>query len=162
MASVSSSQSLPKTLTHPSNVYFELVDGHIAFNNGVTLLESKFPKYKDMLQFLSNCCLSKALVIQPSAVYNKYLSELWYSTEVVANTITFSLSNFEKPLSFNRDIFASVVGLEYSKEYVSLPDHEAMKDAIATLGLSDDKEPEMTSKEVAHSFPLRLRFFSPT
>ncbi|GKG26259.1 hypothetical protein Tco_0399405, partial [Tanacetum coccineum] len=35
-------------------------------------------------------------------------------------------------------------------EYVSLPDHEAVKDAIATLGLTDEKEQEMTSEDLAH------------
>ncbi|GKE65274.1 hypothetical protein Tco_1519435 [Tanacetum coccineum] len=104
MTSESTSQSLPKKLTCPTNVHFELAD---------------------------------ALVIQPSAVYNKYLRDLWYSTEVLDNTITFSLSYIEKSLSFDRDIFASIIGLEYSKEYVSLPNHEAMKDSIATLGADD-------------------------
>ncbi|GJZ83428.1 hypothetical protein Tco_0648601 [Tanacetum coccineum] len=150
MASESSSQQLPKTLSPPSNVHFELEDGNIAFNNSVALLESKYPEYKDMLQFISNCCISKALVIQPSAVYNKYLRDFWYTAEVVNNTITFSLSNVEKPLSFDRNIFASVIGLEYSKNYISLPDHETVKDVIATLGLTDEKEQEMTSEDLAH------------
>ncbi|GJX00846.1 hypothetical protein Tco_0184759 [Tanacetum coccineum] len=77
------------------------------------------------------------MVIQPSAVYNKYLRDLWYSAKILDNTITFSLSHIEKSLSFDRDIFASIIGLEYSKEYVSFPDHEAMKNAIATLGADD-------------------------
>ncbi|GJZ76651.1 hypothetical protein Tco_0641323, partial [Tanacetum coccineum] len=162
MASESLSQPLPKTLTHPSNFRFELEDGNIAFNNSVALLEYKYPEYKDMLRFISYSCISKELVIQPLVVYNKYLRDFWYSTEVVENTITFSLLNVKKPLSFNQDIFVSVIDLEYSKEYVSLPDHEAVKDAIATLRLSDEKELEMSSKDVAHSSPLRLRFFSPT
>ncbi|GJZ42638.1 hypothetical protein Tco_0589893 [Tanacetum coccineum] len=58
-------------------------------------------------------------------------------------------------MSFNRDIFASAIGLEYSKDYVSLLDHETVKDSIATLGLSDEKEPEMSSEDLAHSSPLR-------
>ncbi|GJV97553.1 hypothetical protein Tco_1549130 [Tanacetum coccineum] len=130
MASESSSQQLPKTLTPPSYVHFELEDGHVAFNS-VALLEFKYPEYKDMLQFISHCCISKALVIKPS-------------------------------VSFDRNIFASVTGLEYSKNYVSLPDHETVKDAIATLGLLDEKETEKSSRDLAHSSPLRLRFFSPT
>ncbi|GJX02546.1 hypothetical protein Tco_0186459 [Tanacetum coccineum] len=132
MTSESTSQSLPKKLTRPTNVYFELADDHIAFNNSVVLLDLTIPEFKEMLQFL------KALVIQPYAVYNKYLMDLWYSAKVLDNTITFSLSHIEKSLSFDRDIFASIIGLEYSKEYVSLPDHEAMKDAIATLEGADD------------------------
>ncbi|GJR34715.1 retrovirus-related pol polyprotein from transposon TNT 1-94 [Tanacetum coccineum] len=90
------------------------------------------------------------------------IREFWYTAKVEDNTITFSLLNVEKPLSFDHDIFASVIGLEYSKNYVSLPDHEAVKEAITTLGLADKKEPEMKLKDLAHSSPLRLRYFSPT
>ncbi|GJU69137.1 hypothetical protein Tco_1255396 [Tanacetum coccineum] len=162
MTSESTSQSLPKKLTCPTNVHFELADGHIAFNNSVVLLDLTIPEFKDMLQFLSKCCILKALVIQPSAVYNKYLRDLWYSAKVLDNTITFSLSHIEKSLSFDRDIFASIIGLEYSKEYVSFPDHEAMKDAIATLGLSNRKDSDLSSSNLAHSSPLRLRYFSST
>ncbi|GKB90400.1 retrovirus-related pol polyprotein from transposon TNT 1-94 [Tanacetum coccineum] len=83
-------------------------------------------------------------------------------SEVVDDTITYSLSNIEKPLSFNRDIFSSVIGLDYTKDFVSLPPHEAVKDALATLGLADDKRLTMTSVALAHSSPLRIRYFSPT
>ncbi|GKA88509.1 hypothetical protein Tco_0810273 [Tanacetum coccineum] len=48
MALESSSQQQPK-LTPASNVHFECEDGHIAFNNSITLLESKIPLYNDML-----------------------------------------------------------------------------------------------------------------
>ncbi|GJZ75234.1 zinc finger, CCHC-type containing protein, partial [Tanacetum coccineum] len=92
----------------------------------VALFESKIPLYKDMLLFLSNGFISKALTIQPSVIYTKYLRELWYTAEVVDDAITFSLSNVEKPLSFNRDIFSSVIGLDYTKDFVSLPLHEAL------------------------------------
>ncbi|GJV97557.1 hypothetical protein Tco_1549134 [Tanacetum coccineum] len=137
MASKSSSPSLPKTLARPTNIHLELANGHIAFNNSVSLLDSKIPEFKDVLQFLSK-------------------------SEVVDNTINFSLSHIEKSLSFDRDLFASVIGLEYSKEYVSFPDHEAVKDTIATLGLSDEKDSDLSSRDLAHSSPLRLRYFSPT
>ncbi|GKC53195.1 hypothetical protein Tco_1075940, partial [Tanacetum coccineum] len=143
------------------NITSEVYDGHIALNNSVAILESKCPEHQDMLQFLSKCCISKALVIQPSATYNKYLRDFWYSAEVEDNTISFSLLNVKKTLSFDRDIFASVIGLEYSKEYVSMHDHDVVKDAIATLGLSDEKDSEMTSLDLAHSSPLRIRYFSP-
>ncbi|GJS01069.1 retrovirus-related pol polyprotein from transposon TNT 1-94 [Tanacetum coccineum] len=103
-----------------------------------------------------------ALVIQPSAIYNKYLRDFWYSAKVVDNSITFSLSNVERSLSFDSDTFASVIGLEYLKEYISLPDHEAVKDVIATLRLSYGNYLDLSSKDLAHSTPLRLRYFSPT
>ncbi|GJV56825.1 hypothetical protein Tco_1457830 [Tanacetum coccineum] len=80
MASESSSQQQPK-LTLSSNVHFECEDGHIAFNNSIALLESKIPLYNDMLQFLSNSCISTALTKQPSAYYSKYLREFWYTAE---------------------------------------------------------------------------------
>ncbi|GKC49007.1 hypothetical protein Tco_1071752, partial [Tanacetum coccineum] len=72
-------------------------------------------------------------------------------SEVVDATITYPLSNIEKPLSFNQDIFSSVIGLDYTKDFVSLPLHEVVKDALATLGLADDKRPTMTSVALAHS-----------
>nr|GEW02130.1 hypothetical protein [Tanacetum cinerariifolium] len=152
----------PQPLIAPSNVQFDYEDVNIAFNNSIALLESKIPLYKDMLLFLSNNCISKALTIQPSAIYTKYLREFWYITKVADDTITFSLLNIEKQLSFNRDIFSSIIGLDYTKDFVSLPTHEAVKDAIATLRLADDKRPTMTFVALAHSSPLRIKYFSPT
>ncbi|GKE81296.1 hypothetical protein Tco_1551296, partial [Tanacetum coccineum] len=168
MSSQSSSQESSSQQTEQqnqqatSNFQFECEDVNFAFNNGVALLESKFPLYKDMLLFLSNSCISKALTIQPFASYTKYLRELWYTVEVTGDSITFSLLKVDKPLSFNRDILSSVIGLDSTKDFVSLPPHEAVKEALATLGLSDDKRPTMTSVAMAHSSPLRLRYFSLT
>ncbi|GJX35466.1 retrovirus-related pol polyprotein from transposon TNT 1-94 [Tanacetum coccineum] len=105
---------------------------------------------------------SEALTIQPSAIYTKYLREFWYTAEVKDNTITLSLLNVEKTLSFNRDIFTSVIGLDYTKDFVQLPSHDSVKKAIAILGLADEKDPEMTSVDLAHSSLLRLVYFSPT
>ncbi|GJZ84615.1 hypothetical protein Tco_0649954, partial [Tanacetum coccineum] len=81
---------------------------------------------------------------------------------VTGDSITFSLLKVDKPLSFKRDILSSVIGLDSTKDFISLPPHEAMKKALATLGLSDDKRPTMTSVALAHSSPLRLRYFSPS
>ncbi|GJT28053.1 hypothetical protein Tco_0908328 [Tanacetum coccineum] len=74
MASDASSRQQPK-LTPASNAYFECEDGHIALNNSIAFLEFKIPLYADMLQFLSNSCISTALTKQPSAYYPKYLRE---------------------------------------------------------------------------------------
>ncbi|GJV80875.1 hypothetical protein Tco_1516745 [Tanacetum coccineum] len=162
MASESSTQQQPQPLKAATNVHFECEDAKLAFNNSVALLTSKVPTYNDMLQFLTHCCISKALTIQPSAIYNKYLREFWYTAEVVDNTITFSLSHHNTPLTFDRDIFASVIGLNYTTDFVPVPSHEAVKDAITTLGLSDEKNPEATSADLAHSSFLRIRYFTPT
>ncbi|GKC51035.1 hypothetical protein Tco_1073780 [Tanacetum coccineum] len=113
------------------------------------------------------CDNTSAIVISNNPVLHSKtkhidIRDFWYSTKVVDNTITFSLSNVKKLLSFNQDIFTSVIGLEYSKDYISLPDHETVKDVIVALGLSDEKELEKTLEDLAHSSLLRLRFFSPT
>ncbi|GJR23526.1 retrovirus-related pol polyprotein from transposon TNT 1-94 [Tanacetum coccineum] len=121
-------------------------------DNTSAIAISNNPVLHSRTKHIDISCISKALVIQPSTLYTKYLREFWYTAEVEDNTITFSLLNVKKPLSFYRDIFASVIDLEYSKNYVSLPDHETVKDVIATLGLADEKEPEMTSKDLAHSY----------
>ncbi|GJY63801.1 hypothetical protein Tco_0465261 [Tanacetum coccineum] len=128
-----------------------LKNGTIAFNNSITLLESKIPLYRDMLKFLSNSCISKALTIQPFAFYIKYHREFWYANVVEDNTITFSLHNVDKPLSFNRDIFSSIIGLDYTKNFPNLPSKEMVKDALETLGLADEKDPELTFVDLDHS-----------
>ncbi|GKD60531.1 hypothetical protein Tco_1298040 [Tanacetum coccineum] len=48
------------------------------------------------------------------------------------------------------------------KDFISLTSNEMVKDAIPTLGLADDKNPELTSVDLAHSPPLKIRYFSPT
>ncbi|GKF67512.1 hypothetical protein Tco_0197191 [Tanacetum coccineum] len=95
-------------------------------------------------------------------MYTKYIKEFWYTAKVENNTITFSLLHLKEPLSFDRDLFSSVIGLNYTKAYVHQPSQEAVKDALATLGLVDEKRPNMTSVGLAHSSPLRIRYFSPT
>ncbi|GJY18394.1 hypothetical protein Tco_0389885 [Tanacetum coccineum] len=145
----SSSKQTEQTLTAASNVHFALDDVYLAFNNGIALLQSKIPLYKDLLLFLSNSCISKALTIQPSAMYTKYLKEFWYTAKVENNKITFSLSHVKKPLTFDRYLFSSIIGLDYAKEYVPLPTHEEVKEGLATLGLIDDKRPKWTSDELS-------------
>ncbi|GKB61810.1 hypothetical protein Tco_0917996, partial [Tanacetum coccineum] len=61
------------------------------------------------------------------------------------NTITFSLSNFEKPLSFNCDEFTSVIGLNYNEKYVSIPTKETVRAGLATLGLVDENNSGISS-----------------
>ncbi|GJY93272.1 hypothetical protein Tco_0509054 [Tanacetum coccineum] len=116
MASESSSQSQqPKQLTPASNVHFEVEDGIINFNNGIALLESKNVSYHPLLQFLKNSCISVALTKQPSVYYSKYLREFWYKAEADTTTksITFTLSNFNKPLSFDLDVFQLSLAISF-------------------------------------------------
>ncbi|GJS76118.1 retrovirus-related pol polyprotein from transposon TNT 1-94 [Tanacetum coccineum] len=134
----------------------------IAFNNGVALFEHTNDVYLPMLSFMKNCCVSTAFIKQPSAYYYEYLREFWYSAEVdVTNTITFTLSNFDKPLSFNLDDFSSITRLKYSENYVSIPPKEMMRARFATLGLVDEKYSTLSSIDLVNSSPLKNRYFSP-
>nr|GEV70195.1 hypothetical protein [Tanacetum cinerariifolium] len=103
-----------------------------------------------------------ALTIQPSAMYAKYLKEFWYTAKVENNIITFLLSHVEKPLSFNHDLFSSVIGLDYAKKFESLPSHEDVKEGLPTLGLTDEKSPNLSSVALSQSSSIRITYFSPT
>ncbi|GJV42184.1 hypothetical protein Tco_1420624 [Tanacetum coccineum] len=67
---------------------------------------------------------------------------------------------FTKPLA--KPIFTRLVtelDLDYTKDFVSLPSNEMMKDAITTLGLVDDKKPELKSVDLAYLCLLRIKYF---
>ncbi|GKA66110.1 hypothetical protein Tco_0765918 [Tanacetum coccineum] len=82
-----------------------------------------------MLQFIKNSCIFVALTKEPSTYYPKLLRELWYTTEADAatKTISFSLSCFDNPLSFDLSVFFSIIGLKPSENCVSVPPKETMK-----------------------------------
>ncbi|GKC79089.1 hypothetical protein Tco_1129863, partial [Tanacetum coccineum] len=162
MASESSSQQQPKSLTPTSNIRFELEDAHIAFNNVVALLESKISLYHNMLQFLSNSYISTALTKQPYAYYSKFLREFWYIAEVesTTNTITFTLSSFDKPLSFNLDDFSTIIGLKCSENFAPLSPKETVRAALATLGLADEKDPQLLSTDLGLDIDIGNLLFS--
>ncbi|GKA10664.1 retrovirus-related pol polyprotein from transposon TNT 1-94 [Tanacetum coccineum] len=69
------------------------------------------------------------------------------NTEVddATKTITFLLSNFDKPLSFTHDDFISAIGLNYIETYVSMPKKETVRAGLATLGLLDEDKPSISS-----------------
>ncbi|GJY22240.1 hypothetical protein Tco_0394806 [Tanacetum coccineum] len=156
MASKSSSQQQPKQLTPASNVNFEPEDGIIAFNNGISLLESKEPLYRLILQFVLNSCISTALTKQPSTYYSMYLREFWYTAkvDVATKSINFTLSCFDKTLSFTSDEFSSIIGLKYSENYVPLLPKETVRTALATLGLIDENDISISSTDSS----IRLLF----
>ncbi|GJY79995.1 hypothetical protein Tco_0492746 [Tanacetum coccineum] len=147
------SSSKLKQHTPASNVGFELEDGIIAFNNEIALLESKDPLYHPMLLFLSNSCISTALTKQPSAYYSMYLREFWYTAEVddATKSINFTLSCFDKPLSFTCDEFSTIIGLKYSENYVPLPPKETVRTALETLGLVDENDTSISSTDLINS-----------
>ncbi|GKC72455.1 hypothetical protein Tco_1118338 [Tanacetum coccineum] len=116
MASESSSQS-QQQITRASNVHFECDDGIIAYNKFIAFLEHQNKLYQPMLQFLSNSCISTALTKQPSAYYAEY--------------------------SGNSSTLRS--GLNYSKNYVSVPSKEIVRAGLETLGLVDENNPTLSS-----------------
>ncbi|GKA92014.1 hypothetical protein Tco_0813939, partial [Tanacetum coccineum] len=128
----------------------------------IALLECKISSYRRVLQFLSNSCISTALTKQHSTYYSNFLRELWYTAEVdgATSTISFTLSGFDKPLALTFDDFTSIIGLQYSEAYVSLPPKEMMRSALATLGLVDEKDPSISSIDLIKLSPLRTRYFS--
>ncbi|GJS64103.1 hypothetical protein Tco_0678667 [Tanacetum coccineum] len=52
--------------------------------------------------------------------------------------------------------------LNNKKNYDPLPSEETMRDAINTLGLADEQHPKLTLVDLENSYPLRLKYFSPT
>ncbi|GKE97208.1 hypothetical protein Tco_1582063 [Tanacetum coccineum] len=58
-----------------SKVNFRCKDNIIGFNNAVALLDHPNESFRPMLSFLSNCCINRALTLQPSAMYVEYLKE---------------------------------------------------------------------------------------
>ncbi|GJU34777.1 hypothetical protein Tco_1183131 [Tanacetum coccineum] len=77
------------------------------------------------------------------------------------NIITFTLSNFDKPLSFDLDVFSTVIGLKRSENFVSLPTKETMKAGLATLGLINENNTSLSFYDLVNSSPLKMRYFSP-
>ncbi|GJU01307.1 retrovirus-related pol polyprotein from transposon TNT 1-94 [Tanacetum coccineum] len=75
------------------------------------------------------------------------------------NTITFTLSNFDKPLLFNLDEFSSITGLYYSENHVSAPAKETVRAGLATLGLVDEKNPDLSFAALVNSSLLKIKYF---
>nr|GEX23062.1 retrotransposon protein, putative, Ty1-copia subclass [Tanacetum cinerariifolium] len=77
--------------------------------------------------------------LAPSIVtyYPKYLWEFWYMAEAdsVTKSVTFTLSHFDKPLSFDLDVFSTVIGFERSEDFVSIPPKETVKSQGVTRKL---------------------------
>nr|GEW70406.1 hypothetical protein [Tanacetum cinerariifolium] len=59
-----------------------------------------------------------------------------------------SLSHFDKPPSFDLDVFSTVTGLERSEDFVLIPPKEAVKAGLATLGLTDENHTSLSSSDL--------------
>nr|GEV63063.1 retrovirus-related Pol polyprotein from transposon TNT 1-94 [Tanacetum cinerariifolium] len=144
-------------------VNFKCTDSIIGFNNAVTLVEHTNELYRPMLRFLLNCYISRALTLQPTAMYVEYLKEFWYTTEieVETKTITFLLSWWDKPVSFTQDEFIYAIGLPICKDSIPLPPKETVRAGLVTLGLFDKDKPTLSSFVLVNSSPLKMKYFTP-
>ncbi|GKC71627.1 hypothetical protein Tco_1117510 [Tanacetum coccineum] len=104
MASESTSSQQSQQLLPSSKVNFRCEEGIIAFNNAIALLEHPNKLYRPMLKVKEE-----------------------------TKTITFSLSWWDKPLSFTQDEFISAIGLPIFKDVVPLPPKETVRAGLATL-----------------------------
>nr|GEZ91229.1 retrovirus-related Pol polyprotein from transposon TNT 1-94 [Tanacetum cinerariifolium] len=68
------------------------------------------------------------------------------------NSITFTLSKFDKPLSFDLDMFSTVIGFKRSENFVSISSKEIVKAGLATLGLTDENDTSLSSSDLINSF----------
>nr|GEU97917.1 hypothetical protein [Tanacetum cinerariifolium] len=128
------------------------------FNNGVALLESEDSSYKRLFDFLKKSVVFVALSKEPSAYYSQYLREFCFTTEAdtSTNTITFSLSHLEKPLTFDHETFSTIIGLKSNEGFVDLPKKKIVKAGLPTLGLFDEEKPSLSSTALINSSLVKL------
>nr|GEV98073.1 hypothetical protein [Tanacetum cinerariifolium] len=103
-------------------------DGTIAFNNAVALLEHSNELYQAMLSFLSNCCINKALTLQPPPQYmwNIFRSFCIHQKWRRNQNHHLLLSWLDEPLSFIQKEFISAIGLPVYKNHILLPPKETV------------------------------------
>nr|GEW80830.1 retrovirus-related Pol polyprotein from transposon TNT 1-94 [Tanacetum cinerariifolium] len=102
-------------------------------SGGCQILGGKLVRWNAKKQ--SSMTMSSAKAEQPSTTYVKYLKDIWYTAKVdeATQTITFSLSSVEKPLSFTQDTFISTICLIVCTNAVPLPPKETVRVGLATL-----------------------------
>ncbi|GJS72908.1 retrovirus-related pol polyprotein from transposon TNT 1-94 [Tanacetum coccineum] len=95
--------------------------------------------------------------LQLADIFTKPLAEpsftiLVVELDTITNTISFTFLKFDKPLSFDLDMFSSVIGLKPSENYVSFPPKKTLKAVLATLGLIDEKDTSLSSADLINSY----------
>ncbi|GKE01251.1 hypothetical protein Tco_1389234, partial [Tanacetum coccineum] len=105
--------------------------------------------------------------LQLADIFTKPLAEpsftrLVAELDITSKSITFTLSHFDKPLSFDLDTFSSVIELDRSDEFVDIPPKETVKAGLATLGLVDEDHPSLSSSDLINLSPVKVKYFSPT
>ncbi|GJT61686.1 hypothetical protein Tco_1005219 [Tanacetum coccineum] len=90
-------------------------------------------------------------LVEPS--FTRLVAEL-AEADSATKSITFNLSHYDKPLSFNLDVFSTVIGFEHSEKFVLIPPREIVKAGLATLGLTDENDTSLSSSDLINSSPL--------
>ncbi|GJU28922.1 ribonuclease H-like domain-containing protein [Tanacetum coccineum] len=85
--------------------------------------------------------------------FTRLVAELEVDGTTRTITFTFSLSSFEKPLSFTQDEFISAIGLPICRNDVPLPPKETVRAGLATLGLFNKDKPSLSSTILVNSLP---------
>nr|GEV88377.1 retrovirus-related Pol polyprotein from transposon TNT 1-94 [Tanacetum cinerariifolium] len=94
--------------------------------------------------------------------FTRLVAEL-AEADTVTKSITFTLSHFDKPLLFDLDVFLTVIGIERSEDFVSIPQKETVKAGLATLGLTDENDTSLSSSDLINSSPVKInQYFKPT
>nr|GEV07051.1 hypothetical protein [Tanacetum cinerariifolium] len=68
--------------------------------------------------------------------------------DTTSKSITFTLLHFDKPLSFDLDMFSFVIGIDHSDEFVDILPKETVKAGLATLGFVDKDHPSLSSYDL--------------
>ncbi|GJX74532.1 retrovirus-related pol polyprotein from transposon TNT 1-94 [Tanacetum coccineum] len=95
--------------------------------------------------------------------FTRLLSEL-AEADTAMKSITFTLSHFDKPLSFDLDVFSTVIGIECCEDFVSIPPKENVKADLATLGLTNENNTSLSSSDLINSSSVKIKphqVFSP-
>ncbi|GKA29995.1 hypothetical protein Tco_0716240, partial [Tanacetum coccineum] len=103
-----------------------------------------------------------------------YLPKLWLSPAsrvalldssypAYQNLFTFlKKSNIHEALTKEPSAYYSQFLREFCDGFVDLPKKETVKARLASLGLSNEKKPNLTSTQLINSSPVKLLYFSPT
>ncbi|GJW14823.1 retrovirus-related pol polyprotein from transposon TNT 1-94 [Tanacetum coccineum] len=125
-------------------------------------------------QTIQCCILGQNILTSAEPSFTRLVAELgmlyiekqefWYSAkaDTMSKSITFTLSHFEKPLSFDLDTFSFIIGLVLSEECVPVPLKETVKAGLATLGLVDEDHPSISSSALINSSLVKVKYFSLT
>nr|GEU62600.1 hypothetical protein [Tanacetum cinerariifolium] len=104
----------------------------------------------------TRCCAQVLWIKRQLASY-----DVLYDKAPIFYDNTNAISILNNPVLHSRTKHINI-RLGLYKGFSPLTSHNTVKDTIATLALAEEKNPEKTSVGLAHSSPLRVRYFSPT